>query len=95
MESNDAPSQWMLRSSYEFMGGEELDVSLRRVAALRNPAVPAYTTGDVRFGWNLTPKLECSILAHNLFGPPHLEFGTPATASEFGRGLYVKLVWHP
>jgi hypothetical protein len=24
-----------------------------------------------------------------------MEFGTPSTASEFGRGLYVKLEWHP
>ena len=95
MESNDAPSQWTLRSSYEFTGGEELDVNLRRVAALPNPAVPAYTTGDVRFAWNMGSHLDCSVLAKNLFGPPHMEFGTPATASEFGRGLYVKLEWRP
>lgn len=95
MEGNDAPSRWTLRSSYEFTGGEELDVSLRRVAALSNPAVPAYTTGDVRFAWSMGSHLDGSVLAQNLFGPPHLEFGTPATASEFGRGLYVKLEWRP
>jgi len=95
MESDDASSQWMLRSSYEFTGGEELDVSLRRVAALPNPTLPAYTTGDVRFAWSVGSHLDCSVLAQNLFGPPHLEFGTPATASEFGRGLYVKLEWRP
>jgi len=95
MESNDAPSQWMLRSSYDFTGGEELDVSVRRVAALPNPAVPAYTTGDVRFAWSMGSHLDCSVLAQNLFGPAHMEFGTPAIASEFGRGLYVKLEWRP
>lgn len=95
MEGDDAPSQWMLRSSYEFAGGEELDVSLRRVAALPNPAVPAYTAGDVRFAWHMGSHLDGSMLVQNLFGPPHLEFGTPATASEFGRGLYVKLEWRP
>ncbi len=96
MESNDAPSQWMLRSSYEFTGGEELDVSLRRVAALPNPpVVPAYTTGDIRFAWNIGRHLDGSILAQNIFGPAHMEFGTPSTASDFGRGLYVKLEWRP
>jgi iron complex outermembrane receptor protein len=92
-EGDDAPSRWMLRSSYEFTGGEELDISARHVAALPNPATPAYTTGDVRFGWSLGPKFECSLLAQNIFGPAHIEFGTPATASEFGRGLYLKLTW--
>ena len=95
LESNDAPSQWTLRSSYEFAGGEELDVSVRHAGARPNPPVPAYTTGDVRFGWELPQNLSLSILALNLFGPPHMEFGTPATASEFGRGLYVKLEWCP
>ena len=95
MESNDPPGQWTLRSSYDFEGGEQLDVSVRHVGALPNPAVPAYTTADVRFGWDLPHNLSLSLLALNLFGPPRLEFGTPATASEFGRGLYVKLQWEP
>ena len=95
LESSDAPSRWMLRSSYQLTGDGELDVSVRRVAALSNATVPAYTTGDVRLGWELPHDLNLSILALNLFGPPHMEFGTPATASEFGRGLYVKLQWEP
>ena len=92
-EGNDPPSEWTLRSSVDFAGGQELDVSLRHVAALPNPSVPAYTTGDVRFGWPLGSGFECSLLAQNLFGPRHVEFGTPATATEFGRGLYLKLTW--
>jgi iron complex outermembrane recepter protein len=94
MEGDDPSSQWMLRSSYDFTGGEELDVSLRHVAALSDPAVPAYTTGDVRIGWSWR-EFEFSLLAQDLFGPPHIEFGTPATASDFGRGLYLKLTWRP
>ncbi|HEV2331932.1 MAG TPA: TonB-dependent receptor [Gammaproteobacteria bacterium] len=95
MESSDAPSRWTLRSSYQFTDGEELDVSVRHVAALSNTAVPTYTTGDLRFAWSLGPHWDISVLAQNLFGPPHMEFGTPTTASEFGRGLYVKLQWEP
>lgn len=92
-EGNDPASQWILRSSVDLSGGQQLDVSLRRVAALPNPSVPAYTAGDVRFGWSLGPSFECSLLAQNLFGPPHVEFSSPATATEFGRGLYLKLTW--
>ncbi len=94
-EGDDAPSRWMLRSSYTFTGDQELDVSLRRVAALPDPAVPSYMTGDIRFGWSLGPHFECSILAQNIFGPAHVEFADPTTASStrFGRGLYVKLQW--
>lgn len=95
-EGDDAPSQWMLRSSYDLSEGEQLDVDVRRVASLPSPYVPAYTVADVRIGWNLTPALECSVLAQNLFGPAHVEFGDPkTTASEFGRGLYVRLTWRP
>ena len=96
-EGDDAPSQWMLRSSYEFTGGEELDVSVRRVAALPNPVVPAYTSGDIRFAWSMGRHLDCSVLAQNIFGPAHIEFADPTTVSvsQFGRGLYVKLEWRP
>ena len=96
-EGDDAPSQWMLRSSYAFTGGEEIDVSVRRVAALPNPAVPSYTTGNIRYAWSVGSHLDCSILAQNIFGPAHIEFADPttATSTEFGRGLYVKLEWRP
>ncbi|HET7175843.1 MAG TPA: TonB-dependent receptor [Gammaproteobacteria bacterium] len=96
-EGDDAPSRWMLRSSYAFTGGAELDVSYRRVAALPNPAAPAYGTGDIRFAWDIGHHLDCSILARNIFGPAHIEFANPSTAAvtQFGRGLYVKLEWRP
>jgi iron complex outermembrane recepter protein len=94
LEGNDPSSQWTLRSSYEFSDGVELDINLRHVGALPSPAVPAYTTGDVRVAWSWR-QFELSVLAQNLFGPEHQEFGTPATASEFGRGLYAKLTWRP
>ena len=96
-EGDDAPSQWMLRSSYEFTGGEEFDVSLRRVAALPDPAAPAYTTGDMRFAWSMGRHFDCSVLAQNIFGPAHIEFANPTAAAvtQFGRGLYVKLEWRP
>ncbi|MGH8399625.1 MAG: TonB-dependent receptor plug domain-containing protein [Gammaproteobacteria bacterium] len=94
-EGDDAHNWWSLRSSYDFAGGEQLDVTVRHAGALPDPPIPAYTTADVRFGWSLGSHLECSVLALNLFGPRHEEFNPQAPITEFGRGLYVKLVWHP
>jgi iron complex outermembrane receptor protein len=93
-EGDDARNQWQLRSSYDFANGMELDVSLRHVGQREPIQVPAYTTGDVRVGWTVWEHWECSLLAQNLFGPAHIEFGPTGTA-EFGRGLYARLTWRP
>ena len=94
-EGDDPASEWTLRSSFDLPGGEELDVSLRHVAALPNPAVPSSPVGDVRFGWSIGRHLDCSILLQNLFGPAHVEFNNGGMASQFGRGAYLKLEWRP
>jgi iron complex outermembrane receptor protein len=93
-EGNDPSNQWSLRSSYDFSSGTELDVTVRHVGALPNPAVPAYTTGSVRLGFDLSHNLELSIIGANLFGPSHIEFGAAGT-SQFGRGYYARLTWRP
>ena len=91
-EADDPANQWMLRSSYDFAGGVELDVGVRHVGALPNPAVPAYTSTSVRVGIDLTAHLELSIIGSNLTGPSHVEFGPTGTA-ELGRTFYARLTW--
>ena len=81
-----------LRSNYSFDDRRELEVALRKVAALENPAVPAYWALDARFGWRLRPGLELSVVGRNLNGS-HGEYGPVATRSELGREVGVKLVW--
>lgn len=94
-EGDDAANWWSLRSSYDFADGLELDVGLRHTGALPNLPIPAYTTGDVRLGYDLTPHVELSLLAQNLFGPAHEEFNPQGPVTQFGRGLYAKLTWRP
>ena len=94
-EGDDANNWWSLRSSYDFSGGEQLDVTVRHAGALPNPSIPAYVTTEVRFGWDMGRHLACSVLALNLFSPPHEEFNPQAPITQFGRGLYVKLEWRP
>jgi iron complex outermembrane receptor protein len=81
-----------LRSNYSFDERRELEVALRKVAALENPSVPGYWAFDARFGWRLQPNLELSVIGRNLNGS-HGEFGPLASRTEVGREVGVKLVW--
>jgi iron complex outermembrane receptor protein len=82
-----------LRSSWDIAKGHELDVMLRWVGKLPNPAVPAYTAVDLRYGWNLSRHLELSLVGRNLLDPHHGEFGAAGGRSDYERALMVKLVW--
>lgn len=81
-----------LRSQYSFDDRRELDLALRKVAALENPAVPAYWALDARFGWRLAPNLALSVVGQNLNGS-HAEYGAAGTRAEVDRRLGVKLEW--
>lgn len=81
-----------LRSHYAFDERRELEVGLRKVAALENPAVPGYWALDARFGWRIAPNLELSVVGQNLNGG-HAEYGVPGVRAEIDRTVGVKLVW--
>ncbi len=88
---NDPAHQWLLRSSFDLPGSTELDIRVRRVGALPNPSVPAYTAADIRIAWRLQRELELSVV---FLDSGHVESGNPATASEMSSGAYVKLKWN-
>jgi iron complex outermembrane receptor protein len=88
----DAPLSYQLRTSFDLPQQTELDLNLRHVAALSDPAVPAYTVLGGRVGWNPTHNLELSMTAQNLIGSGHAEFGPNTTRTEFGRTVYFKVV---
>ncbi len=90
--AKDPDHTLQLRSSYSLDEQRELEVGLRKVAALDNPAVPGYWALDARFGWRLRPGLELSVVGRNLNGS-HGEYGPRATRAELGREVGVKLVW--
>jgi iron complex outermembrane recepter protein len=90
---NDPAHQWLLRSSFDLPNRTELDIGVRRVGALPNPSVPAYTAVDVRYAWRLLRELELALVGQNLFASSHAEFGSAATRSEMARGAYAKLRW--
>ncbi len=81
-----------LRSTVALSNAVDLDLAVRRVAALRKPDVPAYTAVDMRLGWQLRPDLHLSLALQNLNGS-HAEYAPLATRSEVPRAIAVRLVW--
>lgn len=92
---NDPDYQLMLRSTLDLGPYHEVDVMLRHVGDLPDPAVPSYTAVDLRYGWEATRTLDVALLLHDLFDSSHAEFGAEATRSEFERAVFVSLVWRP
>lgn len=90
---NNPDHQWVLRSAFSLPLRQELDVAVRRVAALPLPAVPAYTAVDLRYGWRVSPSVEVSLTAQNLLDAEHAEFGVAPGRSEIGRSVLLRVKW--
>ncbi len=93
-EGNDPRSRFTLRSLMDLPGGFELDGTLRHVARLPSPVVPAYTELDLRLGWQASDRLELSLIGQNLLHARHPEFGPPSPLrQEVERNVYGKVTW--
>jgi iron complex outermembrane receptor protein len=90
---NDPEGQWMLRSLLNLTARHEFDVFVRRIGALPDPAVPAYTAVDARLGWRASREIDVSLILQNLFEDRHAEFGAAPGRSEFGRSAFLRLQW--
>ena len=69
---------------------------VRRVGALPDPKVPAYTSVDGRIGWKVRHDLELSFTVENLFDKEHAEYvdANPTInfePGEFGRSVFFKM----
>lgn len=91
--ANDPDYQWMLRSSFNLAPRHELDVMVRRVAALPLEGVAGYTALDARWGWKVARDVEVSLTLQNITDRDHGEFGAAPGRSEFGRSAFLKLLW--
>jgi iron complex outermembrane receptor protein len=91
--ANDPRNRATLGLAWDLAANMEFDAHLRRVGALPNPAVPAYTALDVRWGWRPQPNLELSLAVRNLTDRAHVEWGAAASRAEVGRSVLLKAVW--
>ncbi|MEO8675454.1 MAG: TonB-dependent receptor, partial [Casimicrobiaceae bacterium] len=92
---NDPSVQWNLRSAWDVTPEVGINVMARRIAALPNPAVPAYTAVDARLVWRPSRELEFSVSAQNLFDPRHAEWGAASNRAEIQRGYFIAFLWSP
>ena len=91
-EANDPSYFLTLRSAVDLPRRIEVDAWLRRVDALPNPAVPAYTELNARIGWRPREALELAIVGQDLLHAHHPEFGTSVPRrTEFERSLRAQL----
>ena len=86
--------QASIQLAVDFSKRLQLDFDYRYVSALPAQAVPAYSTGDARFGWRMSRQFELSLVGENLFQPGHAEFGgDPGPLVLIERSAYARLTW--
>ena len=90
---NDPSHWWTLRSRLDITSRHQLDVTVRRVGALKLPEVPAYTAVDARFGWQVSREIEVGLVLRNLFDPNHPEWGAAPNRVEHQRSALFQLLW--
>lgn len=91
-DGKDPAHIFMLRSSLDLSPQSQLEITLRQVAALSSPAVPAYKALDLHYAWRPNANWEVSITGQNLIGGGHGEFTSVTTRSEFDRSVYLKAI---
>lgn len=94
LEGDSPQHRVVVQSSWNLSKDFELDLIYRYVSALPDQNVPAYSTGDARFGWRLSKQFELSLVGQNLLQPHHPEFGgDPGPLVEIRRSAYARLTW--
>jgi iron complex outermembrane receptor protein len=88
---NDPRHQMSLQLSWLGLPGQVFDLDLRRVGALPDPALPAYTAVDLRWTWRPAARWDIEFTARNLLDAAHTEFGTPANRAEIRRQALLRL----
>jgi iron complex outermembrane recepter protein len=81
--------QVQVHASVDLSKGWTADWMLRHVSELRLGPVPAYTTSDLRVGWEISPQLELAIVGRNLHHDRHAEWESVGIR----RSAHVRLTW--
>jgi iron complex outermembrane receptor protein len=73
---NDPSSRYYLKSSMD-LRRLTLDVMVRKVGALPEPALNEYTELNARIAWRVNDRLEVAVKGFNLLNEIHLEYPEP------------------
>jgi iron complex outermembrane receptor protein len=94
IEGGSPQHQGQVESSLDLSRRLQLDLTYRYVGALPSQPVPAYSTGDARLAWKVTPQLEVAFVGRNLLQPWHAEYlGDPGPVVGIRRSGYIKVTW--
>lgn len=93
IEGNDPRQLFKLRSSWSMTDSTALELFVRYVGDLPNPAIPAYTNVDARVWWRATPDFEVAVKIDNLLDEEHAEFNAPDGPAIYGRYASLQLRW--
>ena len=93
---DDIPNhQFSIRSMMNLPGDLELDSWIRYVDSVPSVDVDSYITLDARLGWNLTEKIELSIVGRNLLEKRHKEYGPSSIintqVTDIERSVYASI----
>jgi iron complex outermembrane receptor protein len=92
---NDPSHWWLLRSSFDLSSQQHFDVTVRRVGAVQELDVPAYTALDARYGWKVTSGVEVGLVLRNLLDSRHLEWVSAGNRVEQERSALLQITWRP
>jgi len=87
---NSPKYQASLKSAMNLGEKVTLDAMLRYVSALPDPRVPAYVELNGRIGWNLTERVQISVVGQNLLHKRHVEY---VQGAAIPRSVMVDLQW--
>lgn len=94
IEGSSPQHQITFQSAFDLSKALQLDLSYRFVGALPGQMVSAYSTGDGRLAWRISPEIEWSFVVRNLFQPSHPESGgDPGLLVGIKRSAYMKVTW--
>ena len=94
IQGSSPQHQATVESDFDLSKRFHLDLTYRYVSALPAQSVPAYSSADVRFAWQLDQQFEFSVVGQNLFQPHHFEAaGDPGPLVGISRGVYGQITW--
>lgn len=94
LEGSSPHHQVRIQSWFDLMRNMEFTATWRYVSALPAVAVDGYQTGDARFAWRPTPRVEFAVTGQNLMQPHHAEFsGDPGPNVGIKRSVFASVTF--
>lgn len=92
-EGNDPRHIVKVRTYINATDRVEIDAFFRRIGALPQPAVNAYSELDTRVGYRVKPGWDLSLIGAHLLHDRHVEFRAGTAPETFERAVTLRSVW--